>query len=341
MRRVVLALALIVAAGLGSKAWAGVMRLSYANFFPPTHVQSRLAEAWCREVERLSGGRIKIDYFPGQSLVRAAQSYEAVASGICEIAMGCFAYTRGRFPVMEVVDLPLGYRNALEATKVANILMRELKPRELRDVKILYLHAHGPGMIHTRTRAVQRLEDLKGLKLRAHGTSALVAKALGAAVVSMPMPQVYQALARGVADGALYPLEANLGWRLMEVVRYVTLETSTGYTTCFFVAMNRRVWEGLPAKLRHKIEALDRRWAIKSARAWDEADTAGLKALLRLPGRKAVRLSQGERCRWQKAARKVWEEYMARASAKGIDGKRVLATALEILSRVRKENAQH
>jgi len=95
------------------------------------------------------------------------------------------------------------------------------------------------------------------------------------------------------------------------------------------------------AMLMVLVFAINLRWfSAGGFPGWDAGLWAGLKALLGLPGRKAIKLSAAEQCRWRKAARKVWEEYVARASARGVDAKRVLATALEILSQVRKEGAR-
>ena len=50
------------------------VKLTYSNFFPPTHVQSKLAEAWCKEVEKRTDGRVVVQYFPGQTLTKANQN---------------------------------------------------------------------------------------------------------------------------------------------------------------------------------------------------------------------------------------------------------------------------
>ena len=99
---------------------AKTVTLKYSNFFPPTHIQSKLAEAWCKEVEKQTEGRIKIEYYPGGSLLKAPQVYDGVADGISDIGFSVLAYSRGRFPVAGALDLPFGYPSGVVATKVAN-----------------------------------------------------------------------------------------------------------------------------------------------------------------------------------------------------------------------------
>ncbi len=162
-----------------------VITLSYSIFFPPAHDQCVAGENWAREIEKRSDGRVKINIFSGGTLAKADETYNAVSAGIADIGMSCFAYTRGRFPVMEAIDLPLGYPDGKTATLVANEFYKKMTPAELDDVKVLYLHAHGPGLLHTK-KPVTTLEQIKGLKVRSTGLSAKVVSALGGVPVAMP-----------------------------------------------------------------------------------------------------------------------------------------------------------
>ena len=201
---------------------AASVKLTYSNFFPPAHIQSKLAETWCKEVEKRTNGAVVVEYFPGQTLTKARQVYDGVVEGISDVGFSVLAYTRGRFPVISAVDLPLGYTSGTVATKVVNAVYNKFKPKELLDTQVMYLHAHGPGLIHTKDKPVRKMGDMKGLKFRGHGTSALVVKALGGTPVPKPMPETYQMLQKGVVNGAVYPFEANKGWKLGEVTNFAT-----------------------------------------------------------------------------------------------------------------------
>jgi len=308
------------------------IKLTYSNFFPPAHAQSRLAQAWCDEIAQRTGGRAVFQYLPGATLLKAEQTYDGVVNGMADVGMSCFAYTRGRFPVMEVVDLPLGHRSGVMATAVANRVAAELKPAELKQVEVMYLHAHGPGWLHTRKRPVRALEDMGGLKLRATGTSANLVKALGGVPVALAMPETYQSLEKGVVDGSVYPLEANQGWKLGEVVNYATDLGSVGYTTCFFVVMNQDRWRGLPAEVRAVIAQVNQEWITRHGQAWDEADAVGLKFFLDQPGHERIALDPAEAERWRQAAEPVLSEYEARLRARGLDGAGALAAARKALA---------
>jgi len=313
------------------KAEAAPIKLTYSNFFPPSHIQAKLADSWCKEIEKRTGGRVKIQHYPGQTLTKAKQVYDGVVEGLSDIGFCLFGYNRGRFTLMEVVDLPLGYPTGTVATKVANAVYDKFKPKELSDVKVMYLHAHGPGLLHTRKVAVKTLADNKGLRIRSHGTTAKVVKALGGTPVTMPMPELYQALQKGVVDGALYPIEVNKGWRMAEVVEYCTLDLSIANTSTFYVVMNKDKWNALPADIKKIISQINKEWIPKHGAAWDSSDEEGRKYML-AKGRKFITLSESELAKWKKIVHPVLGEYVKAAKAKGLPAQEALDYTMKVLA---------
>jgi TRAP-type transport system periplasmic protein len=297
--------------------------LTYSNFFPPTHVMSKLAESWIAEVEKRTNGEVTFQYFPGGTLAKGPQNYDAVVSGIADMGMTVLAYTRGRFPVSTAIDLPLGYKSGIQATWIANMVLEKFQPKEFNDTKIMYLHAHGPGLLHTTNKRVATLNQLKGLKIRTTGASGKVIKALGASPVGKSMGECYQLLQRDVVDGSLHPVEANFGWKLGEVIKYITQNYSTAYTTTFAVYMNKRKWNKLSSKNQLIIKGINREWPIKHGQAWDEADKQGVD-FVKQRGGEFVQLTDKESARWARLMRPVIGAYIKDASAKGINGKAVV-----------------
>lgn len=298
-------------------------QLTYANFFPPTHIQSQLAESWCKEVEKRTGGEITINYFPAGTLTKAPQTYDGVVTGIADIGMTVLAYSRGRFPVASAIDLPMGYSTGVQATAVANAVVNKFAPKEFDDTKMMFVHAHGPGLLHTRDKAVSTLDEIKGLKIRSTGTSGLVAAALGASPVGKSMGECYQMLQKGVVDGSFHPVESNKGWKLGEVVNSMTQNFSTAYTTTFAVFMNKDKWAALTPDQQKIITEINGEWATKHGVAWDESDKLGMEFFLSKGG-KVIPLSDAESKRWAEAVVPVIDDYIKTAAENGIDGKAVV-----------------
>jgi TRAP-type C4-dicarboxylate transport system substrate-binding protein len=235
----------------------------------------------------------------------------------------------GRFPLIEVLDLPLGSRSGLAATRLANDFYKRFQPKELDEVKVMYLHGHGPGLLNTKT-PVRTLEDLRGLKVRATGTTARIVSALGAAPVAMPMGDSYDALSRGVAQGIVCPTESLQGWKLGEVVKYTTQDYGAAYSVTFFVVMNKAKWNALPADVQRAIEQVNAEWIDRTGNGWDEMDRAGNSFAAGL-GNTVIPLSAEESSRWAAAVEPLFDDYVKEKSAKGLPAAEALKFARDRL----------
>ena len=168
-----------------SSAFAQI-KLNYSTFFPAPAPQAKVATEWAQEIGKRTGGKVQITMFYGGTLTPAPQCYDGVVKGISDIGFSVLAHTRGKFPLLEVADLPMGIKSGLVATKLINEFNNKFKPNELDEVKVMYLHGHGPGIIHTK-KPVNKLEDLKGVKIRCTGLAAKIVKNLGGVPVAMAM----------------------------------------------------------------------------------------------------------------------------------------------------------
>ena len=308
--------------------------LTYSIFFPPSHGQAKAGEAWAKEIEKRTQGQVKITILAGGSLTPADQVYDGVLKGISDLGMSCFAYTRGRFPVMEVLDLPIGYPNGRVATAVANEYFRIFNPQELKGVKVLYLHAHGPGLLHT-NRPVATLDQLKGMKIRSTGLSAKVVSSLGAVPVAMPQGSTYESLQKGVVEGTFGPIEVLKGWKQAEVIKSTTDCPEIGYTTAMFVVMNLKKWNALPKHIQKVFEDVSGQWIDVHGKAWDDLDQEGRRYTLSL-GNKIIPLSKQEGARWKKAVRPMLNEYIKTTTAKGLPGQKAVAETERLIKKYAK-----
>ncbi|HNS14969.1 MAG TPA: hypothetical protein PKM08_06525, partial [Syntrophorhabdaceae bacterium] len=96
------------------------IELTYAQFQPAQHFNNKLSESYAKEIEKRTNGRVKITVYSGGTLVAADKTYSGIVTGIADMGMSCMAYTRGKFPLSEVIDLPLGYKTGVAATKLIN-----------------------------------------------------------------------------------------------------------------------------------------------------------------------------------------------------------------------------
>jgi TRAP-type C4-dicarboxylate transport system substrate-binding protein len=313
---------------------AKTINLTYSNFFPPTHGHAIQGANMIKEIEKRTNGRVKISYFPAGTLTKAPVCYDGVVKGISDIGQSCFAYTRGRFPLMEAVDLPFGYKSGKIATKVAYEFYKKMNPKELRDVKVLVIHAHGPGVLAAK-KDVNSLSDIKGMKIRCTGLSSKLAKYLGAAPVAMGQGAAYEALQKGVVEGTFCPIEVLKGWKQGEVIDHVIETKSLGYTTAMFVVMNKKKYESLPPDIKKVFDEVGEEWVDVHGDVWDFADRAGLKFVIEL-GKNIHGLSPAQEKKWIQSISPIIFEYQSKMEKKGLPGKKAVKLLRDLVAKYNK-----
>lgn len=310
------------------------IKLNYSIFFAAPHKNAVLSTEWAKEIEKRTNGKVQITMFYGGTLTPGDKCYDGVVKGISDIGFSVLAYTRGKFPLTEVQDLPLGMKTGLVATKVINDYYKKFKPKEFDEVKVMYLHGHGPGIIHSK-KEIKTLEDLKGMKIRCTGMAAKIAGALGATAVAMPMGETYDALSRGVVEASMAPQEALQGWKWGEIVKFTVEDWGASYSSGMFVVMNKDKWNSLPPDVQKIIEQVNEEYIEKQGKTWDEIEKAGRDYTIKL-GNKIISLSPDENLRWEKAVKPLLDEYKKNMKDKGLPGDEVLSFYLQTIYKYQK-----
>lgn len=309
-----------------------VVTLRFSNQFPPTSGNSIVLEEWCKEVEKRTNGKVVIKYYPGNALNSPQQAYDSVVGGVVDLSNHILAYTMGKFPLSEVLDYPLGFTSGYQATKLMNEYYKKFKPKEFDDVKVMYFHGHGPGILHTRTKPVNKLEDMKGLKIKTSGSLTQLMTLLGAVPVAMPMQEAYDSISKGVADGLMAPYEPLMGWKLAEVIKCTTETHGVGYSTTFLVSVNKDKWNSIPPEQQKIIEQINQEWIEKHGKLWDQWDKDA-KDLSLKRGNKVITLSAQENARWHAKAEPLFADYVKKMKDKGLPGDEVLKFARDFIKK--------
>jgi TRAP-type C4-dicarboxylate transport system substrate-binding protein len=173
---------------------------------------------------------------------------------------------------------------------------------------------------------VAGIGDIKGLKIRTGGGIAeQVANALGASAFVKPAPESYELLKSGVADGVFFPMESVVSFKLDTVLEQATLFPGGMYSSSFGFFMNEDKWRKLPKQDQQAIGKLAREHIARSAgKSWDDADDRGL-AQLKKSGVKIVNADRALVAEVRKRSAPIIDDWIKKASAKGVDAKAVLA----------------
>jgi TRAP-type C4-dicarboxylate transport system substrate-binding protein len=234
--------------------------LKFHTFMAPlSNVWLTMHKPWMDKVTKESGGRIQFEAYPAMQLGGSpAQLYDQAKDGVVDIVWTLPGYTAGRFPRVEVFELPFMMNNAQATSKAYWEYVQTLAADEFKDVQLLAVNVHGPGMLHTKDRLVKTVADVRGMKLR--GPSRQVTKMLGylgAVPVGMPLPAIPDALSKGTIDGCALPWEVVPSIKVQELTRFHSEFDPSGgalYTATFVMAMNKARYEALPADLKKVID---------------------------------------------------------------------------------------
>lgn len=300
----------------GVFAAANVIKLKMANYFPPPTFQSKVLEEFCRDLERRTGGAVKVDYFTGGSLLSAPATFDGVVSGIADIGYSHVYYTPGRMPVTEAAGLPIGYPSAWVASQALNDFYLEFKPKEFANVKVLWLNTSPNSAIATAKKPIRKLEDLKGLIIRAPGQAGEVIKALGGTPAPTPMPEVYDAISKGVIDGEASNFETLFAFKFAEVVKYTTSVWQINNPFPFYLVMNKNSYNKLPPEIKSIFDTLVGEYKEQYILMWNSIDFVG-KAFGLSKGVEFIDLPPSELPKWQAAVEPVIDGYVKRLVGKG------------------------
>jgi TRAP-type C4-dicarboxylate transport system substrate-binding protein len=312
-------------------AQAPQVTLKMHHFLPPvSNGHAKFLAPWAKKVEADSQGRIKIDIFPSMQLGGTPpQLFDQVRDGVADLVWTLPGSTPGRFPGIEVVELPFvaARRGVVNAKATQELYETELK-NEFREVHPICLWSHDHGLVHA-NRQVKTLEDMKGLKLRSPTRQAAEAlKMLGATGIAMPIPQVPESLAQRVLDGCVVPWEVVPAIKVHELLKFHTEipGSPTLYTASFILGMNKPKYESLPADLRAVIDKHSGQVAAEAAgRMWDEQAVI-VSDMVKKRGNTITTLTEDEAKRWQQATRPAIDAWIASVKDKGIDGAKLVET---------------
>ena len=333
--RSLLALAGLVAAAHTAQAQEVTLKVHF--FLPPTSCANTLfIQPWCEKIAKESNNRMKCQSYPSMQLGGTPpQLFEQVRDGVADVIWTLPGYTAGRFPTVEAFELPFMMKSPEATSKALWDYVQQNGQNEFKDVHPLAFHVHGPGVFHMTSKPVKTMADLRGLKLRAPTrlTNKFIAM-LGATPVGMPVPQVGDALSKGVIDGAVVPYEVVPSVKIQELVKYHS-ETDPAeaafYTSTFIFAMNKAKYESLPPDLKKVIDANSgQALSGQIGKAFVQADAEGKKLTT---GNTTNVIPAAELANWKKLGDKLAADWIKEMDGKGLPGARLLDDAKALIAK--------
>ena len=315
----------ILCGGLGADVvGAEPATLKFATTIPPSNpIVTEVFEPWAKKVNEASNGELNIQVISGPTLANPANVWERTVSGVTEIGFGIHGAVGLPFPKTTVTSVPFVVEDlTIGSTGLWRLYEKGLISDEYKDVKILALVVT-PGSLFSSKKQIARLEDVKGLKVRAaNKIVAEVISALGGAPISVPAPEAYQAPQTGVVTAIVAGWVLVNNFKLYEVVNYHLEGVALGEPSGF-VIMNRQAYDKLSAKAKETLDRFSGEPFSRDYGAWFKMDAArGREKVKALPNQHITTLSPQEKERWKKALEPIVNNWVAKTP----DGAKILET---------------
>jgi TRAP-type C4-dicarboxylate transport system substrate-binding protein len=311
--------------------------LKVHHFLPAgSYANTQFIQPWCEKIAKDSGNKLKCQIYPSMQLGGTpAQLFDQVKDGVADVIWTLSGYTAGRFPLMEVFELPFMMQSPEATSRALWDYVQLNAMSEFKDVKPIAFHVHGDGVFHMREKPIRSMADLKGMKVRAptRQTNKFLA-ALGATPVAMPVPQVSEALSKGVIDGAVVPYEVVPSVKIQEIVKYHS-ETDPAepafYTSTFMFVMNKDKYASLSPELKKVIDANSgEAFSGQIGKVFLAADAEGKK----LTAKNTTNvIPASELASWKKAGQPLTDAWIAEVTAKGFNGRQLYDSARALIAK--------
>jgi len=326
-----------VAALTTGSAMAQDVTLKLHQFLPAqANVPKLVLDVWADNVEKDSGGRIKVERYPSMQLGgKPPELMDQAIDGVADIVWTVVGYTPGRFPSTEVFELPFMMTNARAVSRAYwEMFEKHMKDTEFKDVHILGTWVHGPGMIHTKD-PVNVPGDLQGMKIRggSRSVNSLLTK-LGATPVGMPVPAVSEGLSKGVIDGTTIPWEVTTALKVPELVHnHTEFSGKALYVLTFVLAMNKQKYESLPDDLKKVIDdnsGLE--FSVFAGGTQEDSDGPSREVAVKL-GNNIITIDEAGTAEWRALAQPIYDEWVADMNSKGKDGQALIDEARMLIEK--------
>ena len=308
--------------------------LNYANFPPASTFPCVQMERWKKVLEKKTKGKVAINTFSGGTLLGAKNMLDGVIDGQADI--GCFAlsYHPGRFPVLEAIDLPLGWKNSTSASLSLFDLHNKYKPKSLKKVKVLTMFTCPPANLMS-VKPIRTLKDMKGMEIRSAGTGVKVLELLGASPIGMPQSDVPDALYKKVIQGMSSSLEVLKDFNYAEYCPYVTMANLQ--VVSFAVVMNLDVWNSLPKDVQKTIDDISYEHTRWVGNYVDGHITEAVKWSKSKHNVEIIEFSKTDKLKIKENLRPLFKKYVKKVKSKNILGEKILNDIMKLKSKYEKQ----
>jgi len=317
MLAVLMAAAIVPAAG-PAVAQDKTVNLKVSLWVPPAHPLVPATQAWAADIEKASGGTIKVTVFPSEQLGKAFDHYDMARDGIADVTYVNPGYQPGRFTIAAAGQLPFVFSDGKKGTLALNEWYHKYAPTEMKDTKLCFAFIHDPGALHGKKKIVVP-SDLSGVKVRpAQSTIGEMVKMFGGTNVQASAPESRDVLEKGVAEAITFPWGSIVLFGIDKVTKFHV--DSAFYVTEQTWVINKAKYEALSAAQKKVIDDhCTPEWAEKIAVPWANFEAAGRDKIKAEAGHELTPLTADQLGEWRKSAEPLYAEWGESVKKAGYD----------------------
>jgi len=311
-----------------SQAGAAPITLKFSDPSPDGQCRTIAYKKWGDWLEERTGNKIKFEWYWAQSLAKARDNVDATKGGLADMSTNSsFGYHKSLFPIWQFSELlflgPADHGahawTVKELYETIPVLREELDKAGLKIIGIVGAHA-----THFMSRKpIRKLEDFKGLRIRAFGPMGDWLKSVGSAPVGLTIYETYEAMQKGTVDATQTYMYINVPYKLHEVSKYAIVPGIQNITVSMF--MNKDLWEKLPKDVKEVFEKEAWTKLCELAIKGYDDDYNKSAAELKANGIEFIEIPRAEMARWRKSAQEpVIDKWLDNMKKMGVDGQMIL-----------------
>ena len=311
-----------------------VIELSFTHTIPPVVPIAGVYQKWAAMLSERSQGRVKINFYWSESLLKASEFYRGVQTGQTDITYYAIGLDWGLMPLNMYTKLGfMGYRNKTEGTEVYQKIFNEFPEirNEFKGVKVMAARSGPAEQLSFTKKQVRVPADLKGMKIISVGGSmAKEMAAMGAAPMDVKVGDLYMSLERGLAEGIAAPLPVLDAFGVLKLVPYMTLFEGGTSMGPDMILINLKTWNNLPADIQKIFDDLSP-WLAQELIKADDGYEAMILGKAKKMGHTLITPTADQMKLWVEAVQPIHQKWIADNEAKGLPAQAVYDEAKRLI----------
>lgn len=307
--------------------------------WPATTAGSKVDQWFADEVRKRTNGEVDIRIFWSEALGKANENLSLMQKGAVEMGAMSPAYFPKQLPFHTAPNsIPMAMNSVNQANTLMRRLLQEVPAMQdearANGVRTLFFHHLNPYLLVSKD-PLANLESVRGKKIRTWGTDMpRMAQAAGMTPVTLSLPEIYEALSRGVIDAAPFSVDLVMNYKLFEVARNIS-EITLWIGPSWGVWIAEPAWQKLPAPSQKVMLEVADEANKRDMEATIEAGKVAREELLKR-NVKFHEFAPADRDQWRKALPDFFGEFIAaqEQAGKGADARKMIAIWREVVQKV-------